>query len=182
MHKSLPQVILLNGTGSSGKTTIAKQLQEEIKIQYLNFSIDSILYSLPKSDLALMMKGEEITREGYDYSQLQKAYHSCIPSLLDSGCRIIIDNAWINKNVIDDLLNILSPYSTFIIGVYCDLNVANEREKERGDRAIGLAAYEYPLVHKHFNYDFTIDTSNNDPSNSCRLIMNALEEYNKALT
>ena len=52
-------------------------------------------------------------------------------------------------------------------------------KKARGDRAIGLAAKEYPLVHKHFNYDITIDTSNNDLDSSCRLIMNALEKYNR---
>lgn len=174
--KTLPQVILLNGTGSSGKTTIAKQLQEEMKVQYLNFSIDNILYSLPKSDLSLMMKGEEITREGYDYPKLQDAYHRCFPSLLDAGCRIIADNAWINKNEIIDLLNILKPYTIFTVGVYCDLNVANERERVRGDRAIGLAAYEYPLVHSHLKYDFTIDTTNSNPRKSCRMIMNALED------
>ena len=52
-----PQIICLNGTSSSGKTAIAKELQALLPKVYLNFSIDSILYSLPPSALARMTHG-----------------------------------------------------------------------------------------------------------------------------
>lgn len=170
----LPQVILLNGTGSSGKTSIAKELQEQLPQQYLNFSIDSVLYALPPSDLQHMIKGEPITRGGYDYAKLVDGYHRCLPGLLDAGCCLIIDNAWIDGAEVDALMTMLSPYRVFAIGVHCDLAVAQAREKARGDRAIGLAEYEFPLVHQHVNYDFTLDSSAITPAQGALLILNQL--------
>lgn len=172
----LPQVIILNGTGSSGKTSVAKLLQEQLAQQYLNFSIDSVLYALPPSDLANMMKGEPITRGGYDYAKLVDGYHRCLPSLLDAGCKLIIDNAWIDSAEVDSLMTLLSPYQVCVIGVYCDLAEAQRRELARGDRAIGLAEYEYPLVHKVFNYDFTLDTSSISPEQGANLIVQWLAQ------
>ncbi|MBE3663354.1 hypothetical protein BOO91_20800 [Vibrio navarrensis] len=98
-----PDVILFNGTGSSGKTSLAKELQELLATQYLNFSVDSVLYALPPSDLKCMMVGKPIDRAGYDYAQLVDGYHRCVRAILESGCKVIIDNAWVNKDEIDAL-------------------------------------------------------------------------------
>lgn len=60
-----PQVICLNGTSSSGKTTIAHKLQELLPEIYLNFSIDSILYALPGSALFRMTHGQGMSDPNY---------------------------------------------------------------------------------------------------------------------
>lgn len=158
-----PDVILLNGTGSSGKTSLAKELQELLATQYLNFSVDSILYALPPSDLKCMMVGKPIDRAGYDYAQLVDAYHRCVRATLESGCRVIIDNAWVNKDEIDELFNLLADFKVVCVKVQCSLEVCMAREVARGDRAIGLAEWEYPLVHNHMTYDVTVDTSDVSP-------------------
>ncbi|MCE2572036.1 chloramphenicol phosphotransferase CPT family protein [Motilimonas eburnea] len=170
----LPQVILLNGTGSSGKTSIAKELQELLEEQYLNFSIDSVLYALPPSDLQCMITGQDIVRAGYEYAKLVDGYHRCLPSLLDAGCKLIIDNAWIDANEVDALLSLLSPYRVCVVGVYCDLAEANRRERERGDRAIGLAEYEYPLVHQVFDYDYKVDSTHITPQQGAQQLLQQL--------
>ena len=41
------QAILLNGTSSSGKTTLAKVLQQKLKEPYLYVSLDQYRDSLP---------------------------------------------------------------------------------------------------------------------------------------
>lgn len=161
-----PNVILLNGTGSSGKTSLAKELQELISTQYLNFSIDSVLYALPPSDLNRMMIGESIGRKGYDYGQLTEGYHNCVRALLESGCKVIIDNAWINKDEIEALEKVLSDFCVVRVKVQCRLDVCVARELARGDRAIGLAEWEYPLVHNHMNYDLIVDTSDISPKDA----------------
>lgn len=170
-----PQVILLNGTGSSGKTSIAKILQDSLSFQYLNFSIDSILYALPPSDLKKMMKGQEITREGYHFPDLVTAYHQCLPVLINTKCRLLIDNAWVEDAEKLEILEILSPFDVFIVGVQCDLEVAKAREIARGDRAIGLANWQHPLVHKNMHYDFTVDTTNISPEQAAKQILSAIQ-------
>lgn len=167
-------VIILNGTGSSGKTSIAKQLQEQLTHQYLNFSIDSVLYALPPSDLQKMMQGLPIDRNGYDYAQLTQGYHNSIKGLLEAGCRLIIDSAWIDKDDIEELNQVLISFSVLRVGVECDLSVCEEREKQRGDRAIGLAKSEYPLVHQHMNYDVMVNTTDNSPEKAAQEVIDYL--------
>ena len=45
------------------------------------------------------------------------------------------------------------------VGVKCPLETAEQREKERGDRNIGTARYQFERVHIHDLYDIEIDTS-----------------------
>lgn len=173
-------VIILNGTGSSGKTSIAKQLQEKLSNQYLNFSIDSVLYALPPSDLQKMMQGLPIKRDGYDYAQLTQGYHNSIKGLLKAGCRLIIDSAWIDKQEIDNLNKVLEPFSVLRVGVKCRLSVCEEREKNRGDRAIGLAKSEFPVVHQYMNYDLIVDTTENSPNRAAKEVINHLNKMSEA--
>ncbi len=170
-----PDVILLNGTGSSGKTSLAKELQELLSIQYLNFSIDSVLYALPPTDLRLMIEGKPINRSGYDYGRLTEGYHNSVKGLLEAGCKLIIDNAWINEDEIKALERTLSGFHVVRVKVMCQLNVCVARELARGDRAIGLAESEYPLVHKFMNYDVTIDTSDIKPKEAAMHLLKKLE-------
>jgi len=176
VNEQLPQIILLNGTGSSGKTCIAKQLQEDLPYQFLNFSIDSVLYALPESDLENMMKGAAIHRTGYDYAQLVEGYHRCLPSLLEAGCHLIIDNAWIDALQVAQLFKLIKEYRCCLIAVNCDLTVAKAREIKRGDRAIGLAEYEFPLVHNTMCYDFQVDSSEQNPQQLSQVIINYINE------
>jgi hypothetical protein len=60
----LPRLILLNGVSSSGRTNIAHLLQERLDILDLNFSIDSVLYPLPPSDLRAMMEARDFRASG----------------------------------------------------------------------------------------------------------------------
>ena len=45
------------------------------------------------------------------------------------------------------------------MGVRCPLEIAEHRERERGDRNIGTARYQFERVHIHELYDLEIDTS-----------------------
>ncbi|WP_087026492.1 chloramphenicol phosphotransferase CPT family protein [Thaumasiovibrio subtropicus] len=171
-----PDIIILNGTGSAGKTSVAKALQEQLDVQYLNFSIDSVLYALPPSDLHCMMEGKPITRRGYDYAVLVQGYHECVLGLLKSGCRLIIDNAWIEKQDKRNLRSLLSSFNAYYVGVKCDLSVCEQRELARGDRAIGLARHEYPLVHADMEYDIEVDTTDKTPQQAADYLVSMLDQ------
>ncbi|QZA81396.1 chloramphenicol phosphotransferase CPT family protein [Deefgea piscis] len=159
----LPQVIVLNGSSSSGKTAVAKLLQEMLPQQYLNFSIDIVLYSLPASDLRKMQTGAEITRPGYDWPSLVRGYHYCLPALLQAGCHLLIDHAWCERGEKRELLTELAGYSVALVGVYCNSEVAMAREQARQDRAIGLVAWQSARVHQDMQYDLNIDTTGISP-------------------
>ncbi|KAF0812428.1 Chloramphenicol 3-O phosphotransferase [Andreprevotia sp. IGB-42] len=172
---SLPQVIVLNGTSSSGKSALAHALQERLSEQYLNFSIDSILYALPPSDLLKMQRGEIITRNGYDWAALVRAYHYALPSLLQAGLKLIIDNAWCDKEEKRELLTELAGYSQALVAVHCGLDTLQTRERQRGDRAQGSAQWEYHRVHEHMIYDFEISTDSVAPDAAAAAVHQWLE-------
>ena len=47
----------------------------------------------------------------------------------------------------------------FFVGVHCPLEILEERERNRGDRQIGFARWQFDRVHRYGAYDFTLDTS-----------------------
>lgn len=154
-----PRCILLNGTSSSGKTSLAKALQERLQVVFLNFSVDSILYTLPPSDLAAMMKGTPIARGEFRYDRLVDGFHAAIAGLLASGNRLIVDNALTRIEWKTGFDTAVTGHRTFRVGVTCELKEAKRREQSRGDRAIGTVDYELPRVHEGMAYDLVVDTT-----------------------
>ena len=166
----LPRCILLNGTSSSGKSTIARELQERLPVLYLNFSIDSVLYALPPSDLQAMIKGQPITRSEYEYDRLVRGFHAAISGLLGAGNRVIVDNAITRDAWRDDFDAAVAPYPCFRVGVMCDIEVARQRERVRRDRAIGTVDREFHRVHRRMGYDLEVDTTPKSAIQSARAI------------
>lgn len=158
-----PQCILLNGTSSSGKTSLAHALQECLPVLFLNFSIDSVLYALPPSDLSVMIKGQPITRGEYNYGRLVEGFHAAAAGLLATGNRLIMDNALTRPAWKASFDAAVASHSILRVGVFCDQEVARQRELSRGDRAVGTVDNEVPLVHEGMVYDLTVDTTNTSP-------------------
>src|SRR5688572_22181271 len=84
-------VIVLNGTSSSGKTTIARVFQEIAPSLFLNFSIDSILSALPPSAIKRIAESTDLA--DLRVPELVKAFYACVGELLRLGHDLIIDHA-----------------------------------------------------------------------------------------
>ena len=65
---------------------------------------------------------------------------------------------------------LLADFEVFWVGVYAPLDVLEARERQRGDRLIGLARWQYDRVHEGMNYDLEIDTSIATPMECAKLI------------
>ncbi|WP_410499796.1 chloramphenicol phosphotransferase CPT family protein [Chitinibacter sp. S2-10] len=167
---NLPQVIVLNGCSSSGKTSIARALQEQLPQQFLNFSIDAILDALPASDLQAVQTGLAVQRRGHDFAQLVRAYHYALPGLLQAGCLLIIDNAWCERDEKRELLTELAGYRVLLVGVFCDQDELERREMARGNRPQGQAAWELERVHQEMSYDLQVNTMGISPEDNAGLI------------
>jgi chloramphenicol 3-O phosphotransferase len=57
-----------------------------------------------------------------------------------------------------------------MVGVFAPFEVLEARERERGDRMIGLARWQYERVHRDMTYDLEIDTSSPTPMECAELI------------
>jgi len=56
-------------------------------------------------------------------------------------------------------IKLLSPFQVFYVGIFAPLEVIEERERGRQDRLMGLARWQYNLVHQNKSYDLEIDTT-----------------------
>ena len=166
-------VVVLNGTSSSGKTTIARAFQELAPRVFLNFSIDSILSTLPLSAIDRIARGADIS--DLHYPELVRAYYACVRQLLDLGRDLIIDNAITSRNSADHLLAAVANHQVLMVGLHCPAEILIERERARGDRFIGLAVAQKERVHSLLRYDLEIDTSRVSPQEAAREILRAIE-------
>lgn len=150
-------VVVLNGTSSSGKTTIARAFQERAPSLFLNFSIDSILYALPPSALDRIVGGADIS--DLRLPELVRAYYGCVRRLLDLGHDLVIDHAITAQYHVDLLREATEGHRVLLVGLDCAAEILNEREKARGDRRVGLAAQQLATIHELLRYDLFIDTA-----------------------
>jgi chloramphenicol 3-O phosphotransferase len=153
-------VILLNGTSSAGKTTLAKSLQQIMDAPYLHVPIDSF------ED---MMPGREKTGEPGSclwqpvFNRMLSGFHYSVAALAAAGSNLIVDHLLIQGvepyNWLQECLDLLAPFTVYFIGVHCPLDELRRRELARGDRGEGQAERQLSQVHQHGVYDLELDTS-----------------------
>jgi chloramphenicol 3-O phosphotransferase len=152
------QIIFLNGTSSSGKTSIAKALQEKLTDPYMHISVDNFFHFLPERFLNPTSL-EEIDRLGNLIPNVISGFHKCIAALATAGNYLIVDHVLQEQDWLKKCVESLEELDVLFVGVKCPLEIAERREKERGNRNIGTARYQIDRVHAHDQYDIVVNTS-----------------------
>lgn len=151
-------VVFLNGTSSSGKSSIAHQLQGLLADRlWLHVQLDAFMEMLPREQ-----------RHG-----LQRFFtgtHQAIAQLALAGNSLIIDHVLESPDWFDQLVSALDRIPVLYVGVKAPLDVLEQRERDRGDRRIGLARFQLNLVHRHSPYDLELDTSALTPAECAEAI------------
>ncbi|MGW2707263.1 phosphotransferase-like protein [Streptomyces sp. NPDC001340] len=144
--------ILLNGTSSSGKSSIARALLDLLDGTWFHMPVDafhSMRCDKPIADEDLQA---EIDRTA-------KGFHRAVAGMAAAGNNVVVDHPLSRRWRLLDLLDLLVPEDTVLIGVHCPLPELERRERERGNRQMGLAAMQYGQVHSHGVHDLDVDTS-----------------------
>ncbi len=170
-------IIFLNGTSSSGKTSIVKALQEIMDGYYISTGMDHFLDGAPDkihtssdginpstSDGFLWVfpnndKRVSELRVGPVAFNLWTGMYAAVAALASKGNDVIIDDVIFDSIALKQAVNTLHTFNVLFVGVHCSLEVAEQREQARGNRTQGLVKAHYDLVHSHGIYDFEIETS-----------------------
>ena len=153
MQRKNGKVIFLNGTSSSGKSTIGKELQKTLKEPYLLISIDDYLNCLPDTfleDNKLLAKSITILLDGFNAS---------CEAIARAGNNVIVDHVLQEPDWVSPCVRAFRDLKVIFVGVRCPLDVLEAREKARDERQNGMARYQYERVHSHNIYDIEVDTS-----------------------
>jgi chloramphenicol 3-O phosphotransferase len=151
-------VIFLNGTSSSGKTTIAKALQEKLTEPYMYVSIDNYFHMYPERFLRATSQEEALILERL-IPAVVSGLHRSVAALAQAGNNILVDHLLQDDGSLEECVENWVGLDVLFVGVKCPLKITEEREKRRGDRTIGAARSQFERVHAHDLYDLEIDTS-----------------------
>ena len=185
----MTKIILLNGAGSSGKTSIARSIQYLSTEQWLTFGVDTFIemtpYPSPGKDgeyfdfvpgenergplMSVKSKptGDKLFGAMPDFAQM----------LGSRGNNLIIDEVLFNDNQLKSYVDKLAEHTVYFIGVKCDLAIMQEREYLRRDRALGLSNDQFDRVHTGTReYDLTVDTSNTSVFDVAKQIINFIDQ------
>lgn len=174
MGKDKGNIIILNGVSSSGKTTLAKALQDNLEEHYFWIANDTFC-----DMCSTKFWGKDwITA----INQALTAMMHSIKAFSDIGLNVIVDQVFLNDKTQADILGkcveVLADYPVYFIRVDCSLEELERREKERGNRRIGQAKSQLPLVHNHEAYDCTINTSEESLKSNVLKIRSLIEKEN----
>lgn len=149
-------VVLLNGTSSSGKSSIARELVGVLDATWFHLPVDAFHAMRNNHPLAETDIQAEIDRTC-------KGFHRAVAGMAAGGNNVVVDYPLSRRWRLLDLLDLLVPERTVLVGVRCALPELERRELARGDRQPGLAASQYDHVHAHGPHDLDVHTDHADP-------------------
>ncbi|GAA5216186.1 chloramphenicol phosphotransferase CPT family protein [Streptomyces thinghirensis] len=150
-------IIFLNGTSSSGKSSIAREL--------LHILDDGVFFHLAVDTFSAMRTQRALDPEELDAAlrRTRMGFHRSIAAMAESGNDVVVDHVFSERWRLLDCLEVLRSEDVLFVGVHCQLDELARREQARGDRPAGLAEHQFDLVHSHGDYDLECDTSAASP-------------------
>jgi chloramphenicol 3-O phosphotransferase len=160
----MTQVIVLNGGSSSGKSSIARALQDILPKVWLTFGVDALIEALPgrgddpRSGLVLEADGTVTVKP--EFRALEDVWYAGLAFMAHNSASLILDEVLLTGGVGQRRLQAaLNGLDLFWVGVHCDPNVAAAREMTRSDRVQGMAMAQAVAVHRGVTYDIEVDTT-----------------------
>jgi len=152
-------IIIINGTSSSGKSTISAKLQSQLGDGWLYFSMDGYLSMLGSkfgglhpdnqevctpNDICYAKKHSNGTYEIITGDLCSKLY-TTIPDVLaliaEKGFHIIVDSFIATMDEFISYKEKLDNYGLLFVYLYASEKIISQREEERGDRLKGSALH-----------------------------------------
>lgn len=173
-------VILLNGAGSAGKSSLSRALQDVLSGSWLHVALDSFFEMLPDrllDDPEGFASRDELDEGkpqiaieiGASGRRLLRGMRLSVAAMAGAGNNLIVDDVILDGGL-TEYEALLAGFRFLKVGVFAPLDVLEDREVKRGDRMIGLARWQFPRVHAGAFYDLEIDTSLSDSADCARRI------------
>ena len=151
-------IIVLNGTSSSGKSSLARALQARMGKPIQHLQLDAFRRMEP-NDYWDARHEQDPAQEALKHAALCRAMHAALSEYARHGVDVIFDTVLWHREDWRYLLEDLHPLPVYLVGVTCELDELTRRELARGNREMGLAAGQFKTIHTGKVYDFQVDTT-----------------------
>ena len=188
------RVILLNGTSSAGKTTLAQALQRIWPEPLQTIALDQFRDGMAGRYRGMNARGDEPGTHGLNVvptngtsGAMTKLHFGdvgrrtlagmrrAIAAFAATGIDVVVDDLLLEPAFLRDYLVALAAMDVTFVGVRCPLAVVNEREQKRPGRFPGTAAGHFNDVHAHGTYDIEVDTNALSPRECAARVLAAVE-------
>jgi chloramphenicol 3-O phosphotransferase len=172
-------ILILNGASSSGKTALARALQEQWDRPLLHLGTDTMIAMLPAEYVGMKPSASEgielvndtdargplvRARRGAVGRRLEESFAAAVRSLANGGHDLVLDLVLYDPDSLPSYVRAFRDLRTYFVGVRCDLSVLEARELARGDRFPNLARSQHLTVHAFSEfYDLEVDTTATEP-------------------
>lgn len=159
-----PTAIVLHGTTSAGKSSIAKALQATAPVPAFHISLDAFVTMSNRRD---MPSDAERTQA---YSFHCENLRATLARVAQTHFDIILDLVLRDESQMDACLAVLRGRPTYVVRVWAPLDVLEERERLRDDRAPGTAREQVDHPAYRRAYDPEVNTSLFTPEESAAAV------------
>jgi len=180
----MARVIYINGPSSVGKSTLTRALQNELSEVYLRIGIDQMIGMMPEklNDWSAgISRNKDNSMAGFCWdfkpspdgtpthglmsgpqgARISNLFHVVARTMLLSGYSIIIDDVALRGQ--EDIVRwqkTLAEFPVLWVGLTAPLSLLEQRERDRGNRALGSSRMQVDLVHQgNIHYDCFFDTA-----------------------
>lgn len=184
-------LILLNGSSSSGKSTLALMLQQLLPEPYQYLSLDQFRDGFPERVRGLNAPaGSEGARglnvlpvytdkrfatriEFGDFgARVLSQMRETAGRLASRGIPVIVDDLLFSNDTLRDYLAYVDIDAAWLVGVFCPLEELERRESQRPGRFPGTAYEHFERVHEHVSeYDIRVDTNTHSPRQAAMAVI-----------
>ena len=142
------RIILLNGTSSAGKSTLAAALRPMLPVTFCYYASDQLA---EQGFRPLDPDARWQEREAFF-----AGFHASIAAFATQGLDLLVEHIIEKPAWADQIEELLRPFDLFKVGIRVPLDVVEERERLRGDRALGEAV-EHFSTHNYCTYDLQVE-------------------------
>ncbi len=174
------RVVLLTGPSSSGKSTIARHLQDALPEPFLVLGVDTFVSMVPRR-----LKGPDAT-EGFRWvaetaeeggahtrvvrgeygDRVIEAMQAALVAMARAGLNLIVEDVIADRAKLDGYLRALDGVDVTFFRLDAPLEILDERERQRPDRVRGTARGTRMDVARADAYDLVLDTSAVEPTDA----------------
>jgi len=180
------RIILLNGVSSVGKGSVAKALQGLARRPMLHVQMDAFLEMLPARMFGApegyvfetaLVDGRPVTSisSGPVLEAAMRGMRGAVVALAEAGNDLVVDEVIWDPAALADYRRRLAAFDFHAVALVAPLGVIEVRERQRGDRDLGLARWQHGRVLAGGGFDLELDTSLATPAELAAAIKQAFD-------
>lgn len=185
------RIILLNGSSSAGKTTLAHAIAALSERPVQHISLDQFRDGMASRFRGMNARAGEPGSRGLnvvptaDGTQTALSFgdvgrntlrgmRRAVAAFATTGIDVVVDDLLLEPAFLADYLEALRGLAVTFVGVRCDLATVSAREAARPGRFPGTAAAHWGNVHDGCRYDVEVDTARLSPRQCAERVLAAV--------